>query len=345
MAEGFEVEAHHVSGYGDLLAAEHRTMGDIRYHVDFFARANPEHFEGVLALLTTPVNQYADSVWYRLGNRAGNLDAAAQELHRTAWAYLGLEDENTERFRGEVRSEPDEDAVPYPASSPELHSLDIEEMDFSEEFQDLSLAMFFIVWFLHSYLGWSPHNYIIEKLAGNWNALDVAGDALINVGNAAEQMSVAMKDGLATLDGHWDGGAAQTCVDHVTRLADALGEEGPLNRTVGQLYKTIAEQVKEAIRQIIRDLTLPVEDVGRALGYVKVCWVWVPTDAGSLEDAYALMDNYKELFDRVRSMVETIESVVEHTKEFLATAADLADLADVSEFTDVPSDDLERDGE
>jgi hypothetical protein len=384
VAESFEVEPHYVSGYGDLLAAEHRNMGDVRYHVDFFARANPEYYEGLLALLTTPVNQYADSVWYRLGTRAGNLDRAAQELHGTAWAYLGLEEENTERFQGELRSDPDEDAVPYPASSPDLPSLEVTEMDFSEEFKDLSTATFFIVWFLQYYLGWSPHNYIMEKLAGNWNALDVAGDALINVGNAAEQMSVSLEDGLGTLDGHWHGGAAQACVDYVTRLAGALGEEGPLNRTVGKLYKTIAEQAIEAIRQVIRDLTLPVEDVGRALGYVKVCWVWVPSDAGSFEDAVALMDNYKELFDAARSMVETIEAVVEQAKEFVATAeqvsdtanldgavaaivdsvapwgdqvqegivtsADLADLANTSEFADAPSgdyssgDDLERDG-
>jgi hypothetical protein len=72
--------------------------------------------------------------------------------------------------------------VRYPASSPDLPSLVVEEMDFSEEFKDLSTATFFIVWFLHYYLGWSPHNHIVEKLAGNWNALDVAGDALINVG-------------------------------------------------------------------------------------------------------------------------------------------------------------------
>lgn len=384
MAEGFEVEPHYLSGYGDLMAAEKANVVAIQSHLDFFARAYPVHFEGLLSLLTTPVNQYADSVSYRLGDRSANVRDLANELHRAAWAYLGVEDENTEMYQGQPRYAEDPDAMAYTASSPELPSLEIAEMDFTEEFQDLSMAMFWIVWFLHFYLGWSPHNYIMEKLAGNWNALDVAGDALINVGNATEQMAGAMADGLTTLDAHWNGGAAQACVDYTTKLSEALGEEGPLNRTVGKLYKLIAQEAMEAIRQVIRDLTLPTEDISERLGMVKVCIMTVPSGNGSLEDALAAMDNYKELFDAARSMVETIESVIEQAKGFLetaqnmaeasdvggaveemisavgpwgqevqdgvATAADVADLADTSEFANAPTgtyavgDDPERDG-
>lgn len=389
VAEGFEVEPQYVSGYGDLIEAEKNNIRAVQEHIDFFARANPEYYEGLLSLLTTPVNQYADSVSYRLGDRSANARDTANELHRVAWTYLDLEDENTELFQGAVRSEPDPDAMAYSSSSPELPSLEIPEMDFTKEFQDLSLAMFWIVWFLQSYLGWSPHNYIIEKLAGNWNALDVAGDALINAGNGAEQVAVSMTDGLATLDEHWNGGAAQACVDYVTRMSEGLGEEGPLNRTVGKLYKLIAEEAKEAIRQVIQDLTLPIDDVSGKLGFVTLgdgrpCSIRLPLGAVSIADATAAMDNYKELFDSARSMVETIESVVEQAKEFLAsaekmtdasnvdgavdeminavapwgqevqddlaTAADLADLADTSEFAGAPTDeyvagdDPERDG-
>jgi hypothetical protein len=372
MPEGFEVEPHYLSGYGDLVAAEKATVGDIQYHLDMFARANPEHFEGLLSLLTTPVNQYADSVSYRLGDRAANLRDLANELHRAAWAYLGVEEENTEMYQGQPSYAEDPDAKVYYPSSPDLPSLEIAEMDFTQEFKDLSLAMFWIIWFLHSYLGWSPHNHIMEKLAGNWNALDVAGDALINVGNATEQLAGSMAEGLTTLDAHWNGGAAQSCVDYTTRLSEALGEEGPLNRTVGRLYKLIAHEASEAIRQVIRDLTLPTEDLSNKLGMVDVCVVSVPTGNASMEDAMAAMANYKELFDSARAMVETIESVVEQAKGFLesaeqvagastvggaveeminavsplgqevqeglATAADVADLANTAEFDNAPTD-------
>jgi hypothetical protein len=384
MPEGFEVEPHYLSGYGDLMAAEKTNIGDIQYHVDMFARANPEHFEGLLALLTTPVNQYADSVSYRLGDRSANVRDLANELHRAAWAYLGVEDENTEMYQGQPTYTEDPDAKAYYPSSPDLPSIEIAEMDFTQEFKDLSLAMFWIIWFLHGYLGWSPHNLIMEKLVGNWNALDAAGDALINAGNAAEQMAGAMGEGLTTLDAHWNGGAAQACVSYTTKLSEAIGEEGPLNRTVGNLYKLIAEQASEAIRQVIRDLTLPTEDISERLGMVKFCVVTLPTKEGSVEDAAAAMANYKELFDSARSMVETIESVIEQAKGFLetaqkmsdassvsgavqelitavgpwgqqvqdgvATAADIADLGNTSEFDNAPTDayavgdDPERDG-
>lgn len=384
MAEGFEVEAHYVSGYGDLMSAEQSNISAIRDHVEYFARANPEYYEGLLSLLTVPVNEYASSVTDRLGDRWGDTRDTANELHRVAWVYLDQEEENARTFAGEVSYLADEDAESYPSSSPELPRLEVTEMDFTEEFQDLGTLMFFLVWFFKLALGWGPYNDLIEKLAGNWNALDVAGDALINAGNGAEQVAGSMTDGLATLDEHWNGGAAQACAGYVTRLSGAVGEEGPLNRTVGKLYKLIAEEAQEAIRQIIRDLTVPTEDIADKLGYVRVCVVWLPMKE-PVGDAVATLENCKELFNAAKGMVETIESVVEQTKTFveslvnmseasnvdqvveemttalgpwgqqvqegLATTADVADLADTSEFADAPSggyaagDDLERAGD
>lgn len=385
MGEAFEVEPNYVSGYGALLSTEKSSLGEVADHVYIYAFAVPEHYTGVLSLLETPVSQYADSVWGRLGNRLENLGRTAEELQQVASSYLEAEEENAETFQGESGPGADADPVSYPSSSPEMPTLEIQEMDFSAELQELSLTMFWIVWFLKSVLGYAPHNDIIEKVAGNWHALDVAGDALINAGNGAELVASSVKDGLTTLDAHWDGGAAQACVDYVTRLYQALGEEGPLNRTVGQLYKLIAAEAIEAIRQIIRDLKLPTDDIADKLGYVRVCFAMVPTGAGSITDAMESMEYYKELFDAAKSMVETIENVVEEAKEFLetvekvsdvsdpseavenminhlapwgqeakdsvASAADLADLADPSEFANTPTDefdagdDLERDGD
>lgn len=385
MAEGFEVEAHYVSGFGDLMSAEQGNISAIREHVEYFARANPEYYEGLLSLLTVPVNEYASSVTDRLGDRWGDTKRTANELRRVAWTYLGQEEENTRTLFGEVSYAPDGDAESYPSSSPELPRLEVAEMDFSEEFQDLGVLMFYLVWFFHTFLGWAPHNDLIEKLAGNWNALDMAGDALINAGNGAELVAGSMTDGLATLDAHWNGGAAQACAEYVTRLSGAVGEEGPLNRTVGRLYKLIAEEAQEAIRQIIRDLTVPTEDIGTKLGYSRACILWVPIGESSMEDAVATLENCKDLYNAAKGMVETIESVVEQAKTFveslvnmseasnvdqvvdemanalgpwgqqvqegLATTADIADLADTSEFADAPSggyaagDDLERAGD
>lgn len=381
MAEGFEVEPHYVSGYGLLMTAEQGNLGPIRDHVEYNARANPEHYTGLLSALVLPVNGYAASVVDRLWTRMDDVGTTADELARVAEEYLAIEAAKAEQF-GDPPPTP-EDPATFTPSAAELPTLEIEEMDFTEEFQDLGHTMFWITWFLVYGLGWSPHNDLINELAGNWNALDVAGDALINAGDAAEQVAKSMTDGLTILDAHWHGGAAQACTEYVTNLAGALGEEGPLNRTVGRLYKLLAERVREAIRQIIRDLKVPTEDIAAKLGYARVCWAWLPVNEAS-PDALETIQNYKELFDAAKGMVETIQSTVEEAQAFveslvtmsevsdarslvdeminavapwgqqaqdsIATTADLADLADTSEFAAAPAGgytetgNLERDG-
>ncbi len=77
--------------------------------------------------------------------------------------------------------------------------------------------------------------------------MDTAGDALINVGNATEQTAGSMTDGLTTLDAHWNGGAAQTCVDYTARLSEALFDSA---RAMVETIESVIEQAKAFLETV-----------------------------------------------------------------------------------------------
>lgn len=393
MPEGFEVQPHWVSGYGNLMDREQGELNTISQYI--YLWTNPDfghvgdHFQGLMSAMKTPVKMYANSAQDRFGSSTRVTSHTATELRRVAWEYLGLEKENTSTFHGELKVERDEDAEYYPTSElddeKDLPTREVNPEPYVEYYGKFSFNTLFTDEFFQHVVGWSPLNDILVPLAGNWDVLVRAGESLISAGDAAEKVAETMKSGLTTLDLHWDGGAAQDCASYVTRLYEAVDEEGPLNRTVGKVLKFIAEEVIEAINSIGVDLHSPSRGMMHIL--YPTGWLCVPvvTDE-TIKQALDLYNNFKYLYDAARGMVDAIADAIDMANELievmadpagaaesldvtipgtetklsqylndaeakLVTGKDLADLANPSELADLPDDgfevgdDAERDGD
>ena len=322
MGESFSVDPHWVSGYGILLTTESRHIRDIHAYANLNARAHLPYYSGLLSALETPVEMYANGLVGRLSTRLANTSRTGTELQRAAWEYLGTEDENTRTFQGELEVDVDDEAESFAASTPELPDLDVPEPDYSEQFFELSSLVGGIDWFLTEQLGWSVHHDVITKLTGNWLALDVEGDALINIGNATDGVTAAIVDGWKQVDEHWNGGAAQNCGHYISAVTDVLGMEGPLNRTVGDLYKLIAAEAQQTIWEIINSIKPPTGDIAVKFGAYGVCAVDPPSD-DALAAAKEILEGVKGLYEAAKSAVEAIKYIADIAKEFLSTLESL----------------------
>lgn len=332
MAEGFSVEPHWVSGYGILLTAESTNIRDIHGYTGFNAGPHTPAYTGLLSSLETPVGTYTNGLLGRLATRLANTSQTGTELQRAAWEYLDKEDENTRTFEGELEVDVDEEAESFSASAPDLPDLDVPEPDYADLFHEVSALVGGIDWFLAEQLGWSPYRDVITKLAGNWQALDVEGDALINIGNATDGVTASIADGWSKLDEHWNGGAAQNCGSYISALTEALGMEGPLNRTVGDLYKLIAAEAQNAMLEVARSLKVPTEDIAIEFGAYGVCAVEAPSE-DALKTAKDILEQTKDLYEYAQNMVNAITTVIDTAKEFLATLETVSQISSLDNET------------
>ncbi|NIJ13204.1 HEPN domain-containing protein [Saccharomonospora amisosensis] len=316
MPEGFSVDPHWVSGYGILLDEEHGNIDDIRWYAELYAFPHSAAYTGLMQSLATPVAAYANSLVDRLTTRSWTIEKTATELQRAAWAYLDKEEEHTQQLSGQLQVDRDSNAESYPASGPDLPEIEIPEQDYSLAFEELSWLVAGVDWFLSEQLGWSVYQDVITELLGNWKALDAEGDALINIGDATDVVASSIKDGWSTLDEYWDGGAAQACGSYVGALTEALGMEGPLNRTVGDLYKLIAAEVENTMLEIARALKLPTKDIAIELDAYGQCQVAEATE-DALHRAKELLTAAKHLYEYAQNLINAINLVVERATEFL----------------------------
>jgi HEPN domain-containing protein len=332
MAEGLSVEPHWVSGYGILLTAESTNIRDIHGYTGANAGPHTPAYTGLLSSLETPVNMYTNGLLGRLSTRLANTSRTGTELQRAAWEYLDKEDENTRTFQGELEVDADEDAEEFSASAPDLPDLDVPEPDYSDLFHEVSSLVGGIDWFLAEQLGWSPYRDVITQLAGNWKALDVEGDALIAIGDATDGVTASIADGWSKLDEHWNGGAAQNCGSYISALTGILGMEGPLNRTVGDLYKLIAAEAEAAVLEVARSLKLPTEDIAIEFGAYGVCAVDPPSE-DALETAKDILAQAKYLYEYAQNLVNAITNIIDTAKEFLATLETVGQISSLDSET------------
>lgn len=326
MAESFSVEPHWVSGYGILLAAETTNLRDIHGYTGLNAGPHTPSYTGLLSALADPVGMYTNGLLGRLAARKSAISQTGTELQRAAWEYLDKEDENTRTFEGALEVDVDEDAESFTASAPDLPDLDVPEPDYSALFYEVSSLVGGVDWFLAEQLGWSPYRDVLTQLAGNWLALDVEGDALIAIGDATDGVTAAIADGWKTVDEHWHGGAAQNCAHYISALTDVLGMEGPLNRTVGDLYKLIAAEAQKAVMEVINSLKVPTEDIAFEFGAYGVCAVDPPSD-DALETAKDILAQAKYLYEYAKNLVGTITQIIDTAKEFLSTLESLDEIS------------------
>jgi uncharacterized protein YukE len=369
MGEAFTVKPEYVAGYGKLVR-----MTGID-HVAKIGGFGREHacsdggFTGLMDLIKDPVDTYADKLGDRFASRGLSAAYAGDELNRAAWAYTGADKYSYTQFNdvnGAVTGYRDFD---HPASFPVgtdptagLHAPAQQEANIRALLDDVGGLINTVDDVISFVTGWSPVSEIVEPLAGKWTALAQKGEVLALCGNAAETASENLTSQLPRLDEQWNGGAAQEFTTYLGHLTDAISYEGPLNRTVGEIYKSVASEIEKVAKFM-------VEILGDAVNKIKdaVASAWIPlwgeyTAYKTVRKVVSIIKKAKKMVEELRTAIEEVKTVVEFAKdpkgfaegkleEKLApikekieqgkhasqVGADLTRLADVGDLTNAPT--------
>lgn len=376
MAESFTVEPAQVAGFSTLAMALASQLGDLGIQVG--RQTRPESgYTGVMELVKPAVELYADTTSTRLIDREDYFHQAATELNRAAWAYSGQEEANYTVIQGTdlpsyVGVEPNLGGFRYfdgpasypPAAEPALDPPPHGEADIRALLDDVGGNIDRVDDAIAWLTSWSPVSELVEPMSGNWTELSRAGEALLQVGDGAEVVQSNVTAGLAQLDPHWDGGAAAAFTDWMTRVADGIGQEGPLNRVVGQVYIQVAGEVERVAHFMVETLGTAVDRIVEA---AATSWVpgygWkkiydaVRSAIEVIQEAYDIIQDLKAVVEAVQAVVEAVQdpaafaeswvleklepvtSGIEDAQTGLQVGEDLAALADTSALDDMPTED------
>jgi hypothetical protein len=320
--EGFSVDPAHVAGYGALA----RTSAVDSYRISGFVENNARSdggFSGLMSALSGPVDAYADKAHDRFHARGQRLGTTDTELKRTAWRYTDIEESVWVIFGGgsppteiDIRDFPD--AVAYPPGTDiegMLEAPEVEAASLEEAIDETGGTLEAIDDVVRTVTGWSPVEEIVEPLSGRWPSLQQKAEVLRITGEASEQIAANLTTSLPTLDSHWNGGAAQAFVDHITGAARALEYEGPLNRVVAEVYDLIAAKIEEVAGFMVDVLGVAADRIRNALASV-----WIP--GANLYRAYDAIRTAWDIFNEAKRLVEDIREAIDQVRAVIEAAQD-----------------------
>lgn len=368
MGEHFSVKPEHVAGYGKLV----KTTGED--HVSRIGGFGRDHarsdsgFTGLMELIKSPVDTYANKLGDRFLNRALNAAYTGDELNRAAWAYTGADKYSyTEinEVNGAVTGYRDFDhPASYPVENDPLSGLKVphqDDADIRGLLDDVGGTINAVDDVIHFVTGWSPVSEIVEPLSGKWTALSQKGEVLNRTATAAETASDNLTSQLPTLDEHWNGGAAQDFTAYMGHLTDAISYEGPLNRVVGQIYTLVAGEIEKVAKFMVEVLGKAVDKIEDAAKAAIIPFYGEYKIYKTVREVIDVINEARRLVQELHTAVEEVKTVVEFAKDpaqfakgeleeklspvkdqaakaqqTLGTTEDLTRLADVEDLTNAP---------
>ncbi|WP_199430908.1 hypothetical protein [Qaidamihabitans albus] len=369
MGEGFAVEEGHLAGFSVLSGELSGQVASLMGHVSREARPDTG-YTGLMELLKPPVEAYAQATTVRLANRVDRFNGMAKELNRAAWMYTGQDEEAYQTFDDpRMPWEPTgykdfPDPVSYsPGEEPALDAPPHEDADVRGLLDEVGGLINTVDDAIAFITGWSPVSALVEPMSGNWTELSRAGTVLTQTGDGAEVVAHNLTSQLATLDGHWDGGAAMAFSEYAGKIAAAIEMEGPLNRIVAHVYTAVAGEVENVAQFMVGTLKTAVDKIVQAAatawipgaGWVKIIDA-VRTAIDIIQEAKALIESLEEVISQVQTVVDAAEDPigfiegkveekiapilekVEQVETGVSIAEDVAALADADALSDMPED-------
>lgn len=164
----------------------------------------------------------------------------------------------------------------------------------------------------------------IKPISGNWNELKRIGESYKIVGEAVENSGKNLAAGTRQVSGHWDGKAAIAFEDYSSKQSDALEWEGPVGRVVKAALEAIADEIKNAATEVVRDLAEMLKkevELDDFKAILKVALKKIPI-AGTAWQIYCIEEIIRKTADRVMALVNAIKELVEALKGFLSAIVD-----------------------
>lgn len=334
MAEKFTADPPAIAGYGVLVDTVREQVSATQTYVGNHGGANAGGFDGLMALIRDPVDFYANETTKRIIDHSNNLYETGIELKRCAWLYTGTEESNYQIFADDPNANPGRkprlvgykdfpNPMAFPVAQDPTGSLtppDVSPADIKSKVDELGGSIQIINEAVHFITGWYPVDAIVRPLAGNWNSLAGAGEALTKAGDAMDAALGNLTSTLAQLDPHWNGGAAQSFTDYVTRLTSAAAIEGPINRIVGDVYTVVAGEIEKIAEWMVGVLKTAVDKVVAA---AATSWIpgygWVRI-IDAVRTAIDIFEEASRIIEDLERVLQTVNTVVDIAKDPVGAA-------------------------
>ncbi len=329
MAEQFTADPPAIAGYGVLIETVCDQLSATQNYADAHGGARAGGFDGLMSLIRDPVDFYASETSKRIVNHSNDLYNTATEVKRAAWVYSGTEEANYQIFSDDSYEKPNRkprvvgykdfpDATAFPVAQDPTGSLtppDIEPADIKSKVDEIGGSIEIINEAVHFITGWYPIDEIVRPLAGNWNALSGAGEALTKTGDAVEAALGNLTGALPRLDPHWNGGAAQSFTDYLNRLTAAAAIEGPINRIVGDVYGVVAGEIEKIAEWMVRTLKTAVDKVVAA---AATSWIpgygWVRI-IDAVRTAVEVFQEAQRIVGDLENVLNTVTAIIDIAKD------------------------------
>ncbi|MFD4367755.1 hypothetical protein [Rhodococcus sp. NPDC058521] len=342
--EQFRAEPEYVAGLGVAFAEIGKDSQSI---ADFVGKNGPpgEFFSGpIISTLLEPFTSAAERTKARMSDIARVNTQTSLELNKAAWMYDDQEAKNfaalnehtkqlggrSSTYNSDVEVEGTTAAYDVVTAFPKVEQINLDEPSANRE--DLAA----LISEASGWLGdvneaiksttrmagveWDALGTVLKPITGNWTELNRIGEAYKIAGNAFEASAKNLDDGVNRVGQHWDGKAALAFEDHARKQSEAMRWEGPVGRTIALGLGVVAEEIREAIKTVIRKLEELLESqvsLDGIAGKIKFLVRKVPAI-----QAATLGKIIWDVGDMILDLVDEIRVMVDSVKEFLSTIAD-----------------------
>lgn len=374
----FTVRPGHVAGFGHLAGYSGEVTYDIANYVANTACDTSGYGGLLMDIVDEAIEEYGSLSQTRIGDCAALLSEAGNTLNTSAYTYTGTDLANVGVLQasgpwGQARLTEFPTAAHYPVDTDAaVFLVEPEKPDVHYDSLTESADIIGVIdWIVSEVTGWSPVAEITDWLIGDWGYLHRTANGLDTAGWTAEHVETNLTAHLGELRANWTGAAADNATDYVSRLAAAIGEEGPLNRTVSRVCQLAAGVLEQAATFVMTALDYAARKIAEMLSSV---WGFVNNVFHIKERVEEFIETFnkgKKLVTAARTTFEQAKATIEYAKfvskpiregydkmaklgdavqyadqvadgaEFVKEAApDVKDLTEGTEFTDRPEQDL-----
>ncbi len=348
MGETFRAEPAEIAGFGNFVGENYADFGRAR---DLLNTANASSgFEGLLGIVSGPINELHFSTHHRWGTISTNLATMSTGLRKTAWLFSQTDQENADALRAHTHSVdrgPGENGphievdpsnsrkklvvedYPDPVSYGTPTPIDVTEppkgeADVRELVREKAGWLADIDAKVETYAGWSPVKHALEPLVGNWEELRRIGATYGTSGTAIGTIGNDVTDGTAKLEPSWDGLSAQAFAEYAQNTANYIEWEAALGRMLQEGLDKAATQFEESVQAVVNAIVEEFArfvDLGEKKGVVKALAKAIP-GVGVIAWADTLISLLKAIGDVILPAVQDIENAIEDLRAFIEFAQD-----------------------
>lgn len=109
---------------------------------------------------------------------------------------------------------------------------------------------YWLGWAAEQVTGTNPWQWIAEQYAGDWKAVQSAGQAIKNLGEFNTVFANNINDGAVAVFADWQGNAANSAEDYFSEFTKTMKDQAPELESLGREFETMAVGMYETANSI-----------------------------------------------------------------------------------------------